>query len=67
MKKVKIPLDDLLTVLSAMKDSEGTTDIIFFEYNGYPAIADFDEPDNVVTFASVNEEGEVNAEDEQVH
>lgn len=49
MKKVKINLSDLLTVLQAM-DENGTKEIIFTEYNSLPAIADADEPENLVTF-----------------
>lgn len=29
----------------------GTKDIIFFDYNGKPAIADADEPEQIITFA----------------
>lgn len=50
MKKVAINLQDLVDVLEAMRDSNGTTDVIFFEYNGMPALADKEEPDNVITF-----------------
>lgn len=50
MKKVKIALEDLLIVLEAM-EVNGTKDIIFFDYNGKPAIADADEPEQIITFA----------------
>ncbi len=66
MKKIKISIQDLLTVLDAMVEN-GTQDIIFFEYNDYPAVADADDPDSVITFQSVNEHGEVNGEDESIH
>lgn len=67
MKKVKISLDDLLVVLEAMKETNNTKDIMFFEFNNMPAICDADEPDNVITFQSVTEDGEVNEDDETVH
>lgn len=67
MKRVKISLDDLLVVLEAMKSTGDTTDIIFFEFNGMPAICDADDPDNIISFQSVSATGEVNEEDETVH
>jgi hypothetical protein len=66
LKKIKIDIADLMVVLEAMVEN-GTKEIIFFEYNEYPAIADADDPDGVITFQSVNEKGEVNEEDETVH
>ncbi len=66
MKKIKISLDDLVTVLDAMKEN-GTNEIFFFVYNDYPAICDADDPDSVITFQSVNDKGEVNEDDEQIH
>lgn len=67
MKKVKISLDDLLVVLEAMKETAGTKDILFFEFNGMPALCDAEDPDNIITFQSVSETGEVNEEDEVIH
>ena len=67
MRKVKISLDDLMVVLEAMRETAGTTDIMFFEFNGMPAICDVQDPDNIVTFQSVSETGEVNEEDETIH
>jgi hypothetical protein len=67
MRKVKISLDDLLVVLESMKETGGTQEITFFEYNGMPAICDSNDPDNIITFQSVNEAGEVNEDDETVH
>lgn len=60
MRKIKVSLDDLLVVLESMRDTAGTTEIIFFEYNGKPAICDADDRDNVISFAteSDNEENE---------
>lgn len=49
MKKVKICLSDLLVVLDAMAEN-GTQDIIFLDHGGLPAIADADEPENLITF-----------------
>jgi hypothetical protein len=67
MKKVKISLDDLLVVLEAMKDSAGTKDIMFFEFNGMPAICDAEDPDNIITFQAVSETGEVDTDEETIH
>lgn len=67
MKKVKISLDDLLVVLEAMRETAGTQDILFFEFNGMPAICDAEDPDNIVTFQSVSETGEVDTDEEIVH
>jgi hypothetical protein len=66
MKKIKISIDDLLTVLDAMKEN-GTNEIIFFEHNNMPAICDSEDPDSIISFASVNEDGSVNEEDEVIH
>lgn len=56
-----------MVVLEAMRDTSQTEEIIFFEYNGYPAIADANDPDNVITFQSVSEDGTVNEDDETIH
>ena len=40
---------DLLIVLEAMQE-QGTTSIIFFEYENMPAIADAETPENSITF-----------------
>jgi hypothetical protein len=45
----------------------GTTEIVFFSYNDYPAIADADDQDSVITFQSVSEDGTVNEDDEVIH
>lgn len=67
MRKIRIPLDDLLAALEACKEA-GWENIMMFELSGYPAIADADDPDQVITFQSVNEKGELDEEsDEQVH
>ena len=49
MKSVKINLDDILIVLDAMK-ANGTEDVLIFEHEGIPALADAAEPDNMITF-----------------
>lgn len=67
VKKVKISLDDLLVVLEAMKETNDTKDIIFFEFNGLPAICDAADQDNVITFQTVSEEGVVDEDDEIIH
>lgn len=66
MKRVKISIEDLLTVLDAMAH-EGTTEILFFEHGGYPAIADANDPTNAISFQSVSEDGTVNEDDEVIH
>lgn len=58
MKKIRIPLDDLITVLEALRDSGGATEVIIFEYEGIPALVDADDPDNVITFQAIGEDGE---------
>lgn len=55
MKKVKIDIQDLLTVLNAMVDSGGTTEIIFFEHNNLPAIRDANDEDSCITFETFDE------------
>ena len=55
-----------MVVLEAMIEN-GTREIIFFEHSGYPAIADAEDQDSVITFQSVNSEGVVNEDDETVH
>jgi hypothetical protein len=67
MKKIKIDIHDLLAVLEAMIESNGTKEIIFFEHGQYPAICDADDPDSIISFASVNESGEVDETDEVLH
>lgn len=66
MRKIKIPLEDLLAVLEALREG-GTKDIVFFTHNDLPAIADFDDMDQVITFQSVDAEGKVDDEDEVIH
>lgn len=57
MKKIKIDIRDLMVVLEAMLD-QGTIEIIFFEHNNLPAIADADDPDNIITFQTYDDEVE---------
>lgn len=66
MKRIKISIDDLLAVLEAMKEND-TTEIIFFEHSGYPAIMDAEDNGQVISFQGVDENGELTDEDEQVH
>lgn len=64
MKKIKLDIDDLITVLDAMKEN-GTTSVIFFEYEDAPAMADADEPENIILFQA---DGEVeNDPNEAIH
>jgi hypothetical protein len=68
MKKIKIPIDELITVLEAMKESGGTTQIIIFEQNGIPAICDADEQENYILFQTEGEDpGETNDDGENLH
>jgi hypothetical protein len=55
VKRVKIDIQDLLMVLNAMVDSAGTTDVIFFEHNSLPALADASDPDNIITFETFDD------------
>lgn len=55
MKRVKIALEDILVVLEAMQ-ANGTKDIIVFDNDGTPAIADAEEPENMVTFQTFDDE-----------
>lgn len=67
MKKVKVPLPDFISVLEAMEEA-GALDVIIFDYQGMPAIADADDPDNFVTFQVVEGDEEfVNEDGDQVH
>lgn len=65
MKKVRISLDDVLVVLEAMQ-ANGTKDIIVFDHEGVPALADADEPDNMITFQAFDSDDEFN-EDGKIH
>lgn len=66
MKKIKLDIQDLLVVLESMIDG-GTTEIVFFEHNSFPAIADAENPDNIIAFAPVEDEEEEKDEDDQIH
>jgi hypothetical protein len=57
MKHVSIPIDDLITVLEAMRESGSTTHVVFTEYEGWPALCDRDEPENIIMFKGEEEEG----------
>lgn len=65
MKKISIPLEDLLIMLEALQDN-GCNDIVIFEHEGMPAIADINNPDDLITFR-VSEEDEETSETEKVH
>jgi hypothetical protein len=65
MKRVKIDLMDLLMVLEAMNEN-GTKEILLFEHGGLPALADADDPDNMVTFQTFDPDLE-NKDGESVH
>lgn len=55
MKRIKLNIDDLISVLEALKESGGTKEVIFFEYKDLPALADADEPENIIMFQAVEE------------
>ena len=57
MKKIQIDIRDLLIVLEAMIEN-GTNEILFFEHNRLPAIADAADPDNIITFQTYDNEEE---------
>lgn len=65
MKKIKVNLEDILVVLEAMREN-GTEDVVFFESDGMPAIADADEPENVIRFQTFDPEAE-NEKGEAIH
>jgi hypothetical protein len=66
IKNIKIAIEDLLVVLQSMRE-EGTTEIVFCEKNGYPALYDFDNADSYIMFQGVDGEGNVNDESEEIH
>lgn len=57
MKRIKLDIDDLLIVLEAMREN-GTKNIILFEHEDFPAIADYDEPDNIIAFQTYDDDVE---------
>lgn len=63
MKKIKVNVDDLITVLEALKEN-GTSSVILFEYEGTPAMADADEPENIILFQSSEQD---EADEDVVH
>lgn len=62
MKRVQIAIEDLMIVLEAMQGN-GTTDIILFEYNDQPALADAAEPENIISFQVTDDQND----DSMVH
>ncbi len=56
MKKIKVNVDDLIVVLEALKDG-GTSSVILFEFEGTPAMADADEPENIILFQASEDQG----------
>lgn len=57
MRKIKIDIRDLAVVLETMIE-EGVTEIIISEHRGLPAIADAENPQDLITFQVYNEEEE---------
>lgn len=55
-----------MIVLEAMKTSNNTQEIILFDFNGMPAIADADDPDNVVCFETFDPDRE-NDDGDKIH
>lgn len=58
MKKIRIDINDLIDVLEILRENGGTTHVLFFEHNNLPAMADADEPENIIMFQSVDEDGD---------
>ena len=54
-----------MIVLEAMIE-QGTTEIIFFEFNEMPAIADAETPENSITFQTFDPETE-NKDGDKIH
>lgn len=52
MKKIKINVEDLISVLEVLQQN-GTKDVVFFEHNDLPAMTDADEPENIIMFQAV--------------
>jgi len=67
MKKLSIPLNDLLIVLEALRDDCGTTNLLVSEQDGYLCLADENDPENIVSFRPENEEVETNDDGESLH
>lgn len=62
MKSVKISLQDILEVLLAM-EANGTQDLLIFDHEGIPALADADEPENRIQFQTFDDTEEANDSD----
>lgn len=67
MKKLSIPLNDLLIVLEALRDDCGTTDLVVSERDGYLCLADANDEENIVSFRPEDEEVETNDDGENLH
>lgn len=65
IKKIKIDIDDLITVLEAMKESAGTESVVIIEHEGLPALADANDMDNIIMFQAVGDEQ--NTDEDMVH
>ena len=57
MKKIKISLEDLLIVLTAMQE-DGTTDIIFFQHEDTLALCDEADPESLIKFQTYDSQAE---------
>lgn len=56
MKKIKLSLADLLSVLEQLAHNECEEIIIYESAEGYPVIVDAGYPDDVITFGPLTEE-----------
>lgn len=65
MKKIRIDITDLIAVLETLKESGGTKEVIFFDHDGSPALADADDPENLILFQQAEDEDPET--DEMVH
>lgn len=53
-------------VLEALKDA-GCENVVFFEYKDLPALADVDEPENIIMFQAAESSGQESSADDTVH
>jgi hypothetical protein len=51
LRRVKIDIEELISILEQMRDTGGTQQVILFDHEGTAALCDADEPDNIIAFA----------------
>jgi hypothetical protein len=57
VKKLKISVDQLMDLLTEMRETGGTETIYIFERDGLPAICDADDEDNYIIFSTGDDDG----------